>query len=94
MNTMFQKKAGRKSPNGVTKTETDYILTNRPDIVTDVTVIHQVNTGSDHRMVMSNIKLDVEVERQTLMTKRPPRVDATQIGQKKIELQLELRNRF
>ena len=50
-----------KIPNGVTKTEIDYILTNRPDIITDVTVINQVNIGSDHRLVMSNIKLDVEV---------------------------------
>jgi endonuclease/exonuclease/phosphatase family metal-dependent hydrolase len=62
---MFQKRTGRrwtwKSPNGVTKTEIDYILTNRPDIITDVTVINQVNIGSDHRLVMSNIKLDVEV---------------------------------
>ena len=53
MNTMFQKKARRrwtwKSPNGVSKTEIDYLLTNRPDIVTDVTVINQVNIGSDHR---------------------------------------------
>ena len=83
---MFQKKAGRKSPNGVMKAETDYILTNRPDIVTEVTVINQVNIGSDHRLVMSNIKLDVEVERQTLMTKGPATADATQIGSKKIEL--------
>ena len=75
---MFQKKAGRrwkwKSLNGETKIETDYILTNRPDIVTDVTVIDQVNIGSDH------IKLDVEVERKKWMTKGPPRVDATRIG--------------
>ena len=28
------------------------------------------------------------------MTNRPPRVDATQIGSKKIEFQRELRNRF
>ena len=46
MNIMFQKKAGRrrtwKSPNGVTKTEIDYILINRPDIVPDVTVINQI----------------------------------------------------
>ena len=51
MNTMFQKKAGRrwawKSTN---------IPTNRPDIVTDVTAINQVNIGSDHRLAMSNIK--------------------------------------
>ena len=28
------------------------------------------------------------------MTKRPPRIDVAQIGSKKIEYQLELRNRF
>ena len=43
---------------------------------------------------MSNIKLDVEMERKQMMTKRPPAVDATQIGSKKIEFQLEFRNRF
>ena len=66
MNTMFQKKAGGrwtwKSPNGVTKTDIDYILTNRPDIVTDVTVVNQVNIGNHHRLIVSNIKMDVEVE--------------------------------
>ena len=70
VNTMFQTKAGKrwtwKSPNSVMKTDIDYILTNRFDIVTDVTVIKQVNIGSDHRLVMSNIKLDVEVERKQL----------------------------
>ena len=69
INTMFQKKAWRrrtwKIPNGVMKSKIDYILTNRLYIVTDATVINQVNIGSDHRMVMSNIKLDVEVERKT-----------------------------
>ena len=42
INTVFQKKAGMrwmwKSPNGVAKTEIDYILTNSAYIVTDVTV--------------------------------------------------------
>ena len=74
------------------KAEMNYVLTNRPDIITDVTVINQVNIGSDHRMVMSNIKLDIEVERETLMTKRLPRVHAAQIGSKNIEFQIELRN--
>ena len=48
---MFQKKVGWrltwKSTSGVTKAEIDYILTNKPDIVTEVTVINQVNIGSD-----------------------------------------------
>ena len=92
-NTMFQKKAGRrrtwKSPNDVTKIEIDYILTNRPGIVTNVTVIKQVNIGSDHRLVMS--KLDVEVESKKKLW---PKVDAKRIGSRKIEYQLELRNIF
>ena len=43
---------------------------------------------------MSTIKVDVEVERKQLMTKRPPRVDTTQVGSKKSEFQLQLINRF
>ena len=49
---------------------------------------------NDHKLVMSNIKLNIEVERNKLMTKKPPRADATRIGSKKFEFQLELRNRF
>ena len=46
-------------------------------------------------MVMSHIKLDEEMEMKTkCITKRPPRIDAAQIGSKKMEFQLELRNRF
>ena len=52
----------------------------RPDIVTDVTIINKVNIESDHRLVMSNIKLDIEVERKTFITKRPPSVDSIRIG--------------
>ena len=43
---------------------------------------------------LSTIKLDVQVERKKCMTMRPPRVDITQIGSKKIEFLLKLRNRF
>ena len=43
---------------------------------------------------MRSIKLDVELERNTLMTRSPPKVDATQIGSKKKKFQLEITNRF
>ena len=33
------------------KNEIDYIMTDKPSMVTDVTVINRVNIGSDHRMV-------------------------------------------
>ena len=66
---MIQKKAGRRwtwnSPNGLAKSEIDYILTNRSEVVNDVTVINQVIIGIDFRMAMSNIKLDIEMERKT-----------------------------
>ena len=29
----------------------DYIMTDRPDIFLDVSVINSLNTGSDHRMM-------------------------------------------
>ena len=45
-------------------------------------------------MVMSNIKLNVGLEMKNPITNRPPSVDATHIGSKKIEFQLELRSRF
>ena len=59
MNTQFQKKAERRwtrrSPDGHTRNEIDYIMTDKPSMVTDVTVINRINIGSDHRMVMGSI---------------------------------------
>ena len=56
MNTQFQKKAGMRwtwrSPDGHTKNEIDYIMTDKPSMVTDVTVINRVNIGSEHRMAL------------------------------------------
>lgn len=98
MNTMFQKKEKRrwtwKSPNGTTKNEIDYILTNKPDIITDVTVINRVNIGSDHRMVMSSVRLDTKQERRKLVNKKQTKVDTTQILLRRQEFQIELKNRF
>ena len=43
-----------ENPNGVTKTDIYYILTNRPDIVIDVRVISHINIGNDDTMAPSN----------------------------------------
>lgn len=55
MNTFFKKAPHRKwtwsSPDGVTKNEIDYIITNKREIVNDVTVLNKLLTGSDNRMV-------------------------------------------
>ena len=101
MNTQFQKKAGRRwtwrSPDGNTKNEIDYIMTDKPSMVTDVTVINRVNIGSDHRMVMgsASITLNTRAERRKLLNKNTrTRVDTRMIGTKKNTFQLELKNRF
>ena len=96
MNTQFQKKAGRRwtwrSPDGNTKTEIDYIMTDKPSMVTDVTVINRVNIGSDHRMVMGSITLNTRAERRKLLNKNTrKRVDTQMIGTKKNTFQLELK---
>ena len=99
MNTQFQKKAGRRwtwrSPDGNTKNEIDYIMTDKPSMVTDVTVINRVNIGSDHRMVMGSITLNTRAKRRKLLNKNQrTRVDTQMIGTKKKTFQLELKNRF
>ena len=81
---------------GNTKNEFDYIMIDKPSMVTDVTVINRVNIGSDHRMVMSSITLNTRAERRKLLNKNTrTRVDTQMIGTKKNTFQFELKkNRF
>ena len=88
MNTLFQKKIERRwtwrSPDGKTKNEIDYIMIDNPNMITDVRVINRINIGSDHRMLMSNNRLDTKAERKKLLRKKkPPKVDTREIGIKK-----------
>ena len=71
MNTMFKKSPNRRwtwiSPNGHTKNEIDFILTNRPHTFTDVSVINSLNTGSDHRMVRGSLTINTKLGRARLI---------------------------
>ena len=91
MNTQFQKKAERrwtwKSPDGLTRNEIDYIMTDKPSMVTDVTVINRINIGRDHRMVMGSITLNTRADRRKLLNKNTRTIVGTQI-------ELELKHRF
>ena len=70
-------------------------MTDKPSMVTDVTVINRVNIESDHRMVMGSITLNTRAERRKLLNKSTrTRVDNQMIGTKKNTFQLELKNRF
>ena len=88
MNTQFQKKAGKRwtwrSPDGHTEMKIDYIMTAKPSMVTDVTVINRINIGSDHRMVMGSITRNTRAERMKLLNKNTrTRVDTQMIGTRK-----------
>ena len=70
-------------------------MTDKPSMVTNVTVINRINIGSDHRMVMGFITLNTRTERRKLLNKNTrTRVDTQMIGTKKNTFQLELKNRF
>ena len=70
-------------------------MTDKPSMVTDVTVLNRVNSGSDHRMVMGSIRLNTRAERKKLLNKNTrTRVDTQMIGTKKKTFQIELRNRL
>ena len=70
-------------------------MTDKPSMVTDVTVINRVNIGSDHRMVMGSISINTRAERRQLLNKNTrTRGDTHIIGTKKNTFQLELKNRI
>ena len=92
MNTRFQKKAGKRwtwrSPDGHTRNEIDYIMTDKLSMVTDVNL-------SDHRILIGSVKLNSRAEKRKLLNKNTlPSVDTQTIGTKKNAFQLELKNRF
>lgn len=73
MNSFFPGKVQRKwtwaSPDGVTKNEIDYIITNHKSIVKNVTVLNNFSTGSDHQMVRAKVMLNTRFQRSKLVKK-------------------------
>ena len=95
MRKLEDKQIHQKRQQDASENEIDYIMTDKPSMVTDVTVINRINIGSDHRMVMGSIMLNTRAERRKLLNKNTrTRVDTQMIGTKKNTFQLELRNRF
>lgn len=73
MNSFFPKRPNRRwtwrSPDGRTKNEIDFIITDKRYIVKDVSVLNKVTTGSDHRIVRVKLMIDVGKERHKLIKK-------------------------
>ena len=67
-------------------------MTDKPSMVTDVTVTNSISIGSDHMMVMGSITLNTRAERRKLLNKNTrTRVDTEMIGMKKNTFRLELK---
>ena len=69
------------------------MLATRPDTVKDIKVISRVNTGSDHRPVAAQGKVNTRCERFK-MVKRAKTVNRTNLLLKSEEFQVQLSNRF
>lgn len=97
MNSFFKKQPQRKwtwrSPDGVTKNEIDFIMTNKKHIFRDVSVITRFKTGSDHRLVRGTLNIDFKLERSRLIksTLRPNTLQAITGSD---YFQLQLQNRY
>ena len=85
MNSFFHKKADRKwtwiSPDGQTKNEIDFIITNRTDIIQDVTVLNNIHV-SDHRFVRAKININLKHERRKLLSSQRRMKDVERIQQR------------
>ena len=95
-NTFFQKREGRKwtwkSPDGKTKNEIDFIMTDKIDNIKDVTVINKVDIGSDHRMVACRTKFNFRLERNKMILKK--KCPKTIAVENVTAFQVEIENRF
>lgn len=74
MNTYFKKKPQRRwtwiSPDGRTKNEIDFLITENKRNIADVTVLNKFGIGSDHRAVRSTIKINLKNERKKMVHPR------------------------
>ncbi|CAG9117622.1 unnamed protein product [Plutella xylostella] len=70
---VVQRKWTWASPDGRTKNEKDFIMTDKRHIFRDVPVINRFKTGSDHRLLRGTLNINFKLERRCLVksTLRP-----------------------
>ncbi|XP_030747130.1 uncharacterized protein LOC115875765 [Sitophilus oryzae] len=74
MNTFFKKRNSKKwtwtSPDSKTKNAIDFIISDRKDVIKDVSVLNRFSIGSDHRIVRAEIKMNIKKERTNMILKK------------------------
>ena len=92
INTLYKKQTNRRwtwvSPNGETKNEIDYILSNKPSLFTNASVINQFNTENGHRLLRAKLTINVKLVRGN---KRP---NLQTLSAHEQEFKIQLQNKF
>ena len=69
---------------GTIKNKIDYIMTDRPDIFLDVSVINSLNTDSDHRIVRGKARIYTKFERAKIVA-QPKKIDTGKLQHHRTE---------
>lgn len=71
MSSLFNKKSQQKwtwiSQDGNTKNEIDFVISDRKEIILDVTTSNNLSIGSHHRMIRSKVSINTKGERMKMM---------------------------
>ena len=98
-NSLFFKATNRywtwEAPGGVTKRQTDFILSSDRKIVPNCEVITKVDIGSDHRMVRARVEINKKLMRlKRIQKQKPYRLDLRVLEKLATPFRIELKNRF
>ena len=98
-NSLFKKDSKRywtwESPNGSTRNQIDFILSNQRGIIKNCEVITKVDIASDHRMVRATIQINNKLARlKFIKNKKTKKIDIFKLKESQEEFQLKLRNRY
>ncbi|XP_069985524.1 craniofacial development protein 2-like [Penaeus vannamei] len=90
-NTFFKKRDGRRwtweSPDRKTQNEIDFIVTDKLNIIKDISTMNKIDVGSDHRFLKATVELDAKLERKKSMNRN---INYNNLKQNKEKFQLQI----
>ena len=93
-NTFFKKRDGRRwtweSPDGRTKIEIDFIITDKINTIKDISTMNKIDVGSDHRFLRARIELDTKLERKKMIRSVSKSINYSNLKQNRENFQLPL----
>ena len=94
-NTFSKKRDGRRwtweSPDGRTKNEIDFIITEKLNIIKNISTMNKIDVGSDHRFLRARIELDTKLERKKMIRSMDKTINYNNLKQNGEKFQLQLK---